>query len=63
MVVKNISASNKELIEYTKQHIVKNSSFQYKNIEDEDIFDLGDCKLEAVSLAGHSKESMCFLNN
>jgi len=62
MVVKNCCDGNEELIEYAKAHIVKNSSFQYKNIEDGDIFDLGDCKLEAVSLAGHSKGSMCFFN-
>jgi glyoxylase-like metal-dependent hydrolase (beta-lactamase superfamily II) len=62
MVVKNSCDGNEELIKYAKDHIVKNRSFQYKNIEDGDIFDLGDCKLEVVSLPGHSKGSMCFLN-
>ena len=62
MVVKKSCEGNEELIEYAKTHIVKNSSFQYKNIEDGNVFDLGDCKLEAISLPGHSKGSMCFLN-
>jgi len=62
MIVKNSCNGNEDLIAYAKAHIVKNSTFQYKNIEDGDIFNLGDCKLEAVSLAGHSKGSMCFLN-
>lgn len=62
MIAKNSSDGNEELIEYSKEHIVKNSSFQYKNIEDGDIFDLGGCELEAISFGGHTKGSMCFFN-
>lgn len=62
MVVKKSCDGNGELIEYAKAHIVKNSKFEYINIEDGDVFNLGDCKLEAVSFAGHSKGSMCFFN-
>lgn len=62
MLVKNSCAGNKELIEYAKLHMAKDNQFPYINIEDGDSFDLGDCKLEAISLGGHTKGSMCFFN-
>jgi hydroxyacylglutathione hydrolase len=62
MVVKNSCNGNKDIIEYVKKSMVKNSSFQYKNILDGQVFELGDLKLEAFSLPGHSKGSMCFIN-
>lgn len=62
MTIKNMAAGNDELVAYLKEHMVKSSSFKYKNIEDGDVFDLGDCTLEAISFPGHSKGSMCFFN-
>lgn len=62
MIVKNSCDGNEELLEYAKEHMVKNSSFIYKSIKAGDVFDLGDCELEAISLGGHTKGSMCFLN-
>lgn len=47
---------------YCKEHIVKKSTFSYRNIKDGDLFDLGGCALEAISFGGHTKGSMCFFN-
>lgn len=62
MVVKQLAGGNEEIVNYTKKHMVKNNSFQYKNIKDGDLIELGDCSLEVISFPGHTKGSMCFYN-
>ena len=53
---------DKETVKYFKKHMVKATSFTYKNICDGEIFDLGDRTLQAISFPGHTEGSMCFWN-
>ena len=53
---------DEERIKYFKEHMVKDKSFSYKNIENGEIFDLGDRSLQAISFPGHTEGSMCFWN-
>lgn len=61
MIIRKTCA-DRTVAAYTRKHMVKASRFSYRNIADGETFDLGDCVLEAVSLGGHSKGSMCFWN-
>lgn len=48
--------------QYFKEHMVKAKKFTYSNINNGEIFNLGDRQLIALSLPGHTKGSMCFWN-
>ncbi len=53
---------NEERAAYFKKHMVKAKSFEYKNIKDGEVFDLGGKSLIAISFPGHTEGSMCFWN-
>ena len=55
-------ADDKTLVRYFRKHMVRAKSFLYTNIEDGEIFDLGDRSLTAISFPGHTEGSMCFWN-
>ena len=54
---------DEERVKYFKKNIVKAKRFEFKNIEDGEVFDLGDIKLTAISFPGHTEGSMCFWNS
>jgi glyoxylase-like metal-dependent hydrolase (beta-lactamase superfamily II) len=56
----NRMADTNEIKTYAKEHMVKTNKFAYQNVQDGDVFDLGGRKLEAISLGGHTKGSMCY---
>ena len=45
-----------------KDCMVKESHFEYRDVRDGDVFDLGSRKLEAFSLGGHTEGSMCYID-
>ena len=55
-------ADDEERVKYFKEHMVKAESFEYKDISDGEVFDLGDRTLIAISFPGHTEGSMCFWN-
>ena len=55
-------ANDKARIRYFRKNMVREKSFAYTNIKDGETFDLGDQSLTALSLPGHTEESMCFWN-
>ena len=55
-------ADDEERVKYFKEHMVKAKTFEYKNISDGEVFDLGDRALVAISFPGHTEGSMCFWN-
>jgi glyoxylase-like metal-dependent hydrolase (beta-lactamase superfamily II) len=59
MGIKKMADTN-EIKIYAKEHMVKTNTFAYQNVQDGDVFDLGGRKLEAISLGGHTKGSMCY---
>lgn len=57
-----MTGGNKAIIDYAREHMVGDNRFDYKDIQDGDIFDLGGIVLEAVAVPGHSRGSMCFID-
>jgi glyoxylase-like metal-dependent hydrolase (beta-lactamase superfamily II) len=47
---------------YLKKNMTNAESIEYKDINNGNLFDLGGVILEAFSLPGHTKGSMCFVN-
>lgn len=56
------SHKDPELLAYAEKHCLDCSGFQYTNIQDGDIFDLGGVSLEVLKLPGHSQGSVAFFN-
>lgn len=54
--------TDEDRIKYFKEHMVQAKKFNYQNIEDGDVFDLGGRTLKAISFPGHTEGSMCFWN-
>jgi glyoxylase-like metal-dependent hydrolase (beta-lactamase superfamily II) len=50
------------LYEYCKEHIVDGTGFTYKNMDEGDVFDLGNVKLEVIAVPGHTQGSVVLLN-
>ena len=61
LMVRNMTDSD-EVRRCVKESMVRKGRFDYHNVIDGDVFDLGGCKLEAVSLGGHTKGSMCYID-
>lgn len=55
-------ADDEDRVKYFKEHMVKAKTFEYKNITDGEVFDLGGRSLTAISFPGHTEGSMCFWN-
>ena len=55
-------ADDKARVSYFRKHMVRTRSFAYTNIEDGEVFDLGDRSLTALAFPGHTEGSMCFWN-
>ena len=55
-------ADDKARVNYFRKHMVKAKRFAYQNIDDGEIFDLGDRTLTAIAFPGHTEGSMCFWN-
>lgn len=53
---------NDALLAQARQDMLRATTFTHSNILDGDTFDLGGLQLEAMSLPGHTKGSMCFIN-
>lgn len=51
-----------ELKAYCEKHIVMTDKLNYKPLHDGDVFDLGDRKLEVVSMPGHTRGSVAFVD-
>lgn len=54
--------ADEERVKYFKKHMLRAKKFTYKNIENGEVFDLGDRTLTAISFPGHTEGSMCFWN-
>jgi hydroxyacylglutathione hydrolase len=53
---------NHELYQYIEKNITGSTPFQYKNIDEGDVIDLGGVSLEAVKIPGHTKGSIAFID-
>lgn len=51
-----------ELKAYCEKHIVMPEKLEYKPLSDGDIFDLGGRRLEVVTMPGHTRGSVAFVN-
>ncbi len=60
--VKMFSHNDEKVLAYAREHCLDCSGFQYKNLRDGDVFDLGNVKLEILALPGHSLGSVAVLN-
>lgn len=60
--LKMFSHNNQELIEFCRKHYICNEHLKTKNIEDGDEIDLGNIKLEAIKLPGHTPGSLAYYN-
>jgi len=57
-----VVADDKKLVRYFRKHMVRSKDFNYKNIADGEVFNLGGTSLTAIALPGHTEGSMCFWN-
>lgn len=61
--LKDFALESKIAVAYCKEHMIRNNSCEFKNIKDGDIFDLGNVRIEAIHVPGHSEGSMAFYNS
>ena len=60
--IKFLTGNDLDLYKYIEEHLVDSVPFNRKDIEEDDIIDLGGTKLEAIALPGHSKGSMGYID-
>lgn len=60
--VVDFSLESNLVSDYCKIHMIRDNRVTFQDIQDGDIFDLGNVKIEAIAVPGHSDGSIAFYN-